>query len=42
MTIDEAELATLVVLVHVENTHYLEMANYPKQKDGSVETQRSV
>ena len=42
MTIDEAELAKLIVLVRVENTHYLEMTNYPKQKDGSVETRRSV
>ena len=28
--------------VHVESTHYFEVINHPKWKDGSVETQRSV
>ena len=31
-----------IYLDHVENNPYLEVTNYPKQKDGSVETRRSV
>ena len=31
-----------IYLDHVENNPYLEVTNYPKQKDGSVETPRPV